>query len=124
DAVRSIKPRAFVAENVPGLLNPKFAEFVENTIESPLGKDYEISKFVSSADGFGVPQSRRRVFFVGIRKGESDKPCQVPGNTHVADDCIELGFLRCSGVREALGLPSSDYDTIAPTLRSGFTGPR
>lgn len=28
------------------------------------------------------------------------------------------------GVREALGLPDIGYDDLAPTFRSGFTGPR
>lgn len=28
------------------------------------------------------------------------------------------------GVREALGLPDIGFDTLAPTLRSGLTGPR
>ena len=31
---------------------------------------------------------------------------------------------KCIGTREALGLPDIGYDTIAPTLRSGLTGPR
>ena len=30
----------------------------------------------------------------------------------------------CMGVREALGLNGIGFDALAPTLRSGFTGPR
>ncbi|WP_197740076.1 DNA cytosine methyltransferase [Vibrio taketomensis] len=60
-AVNTIKPRAFVAENVLGLLNPKFDGFVQKYIYEPLS-DYHIIRFEMHASDFGVPQVRRRVF--------------------------------------------------------------
>lgn len=60
-AVNTIKPKAFVAENVLGLLNPKFEGFVQKYILDELA-DYHIVKFEMHASDYGVPQIRKRVF--------------------------------------------------------------
>jgi DNA (cytosine-5)-methyltransferase 1 len=123
-AIKTIRPRAFVAENVPGLLDPKFHSYVEETIERPFRGSYQIFRFTMGADGFGVPQSRKRVFFVGIRDRKKARLYRPPTPTHTIDEELALGLQRCVGAREALGLPNIGFDWIAPTLRSGFTGPR
>ena len=125
EAVKKILPRAFVAENVPGLLNPKFQKFVEETIDSPLGKQYKIFRFILSSEQFGVPQSRKRVFLVGFRYSRDAGRFIPPSPTHTLEEAHESeGLVKCMGARQALGLPSIGFDRIAPTLRSGFTGPR
>jgi DNA (cytosine-5)-methyltransferase 1 len=123
-AIKAIRPRAFVAENVTGLLDPKFYSYVEETIEKPIRSCYQIFRFTMGAEGFGVPQSRKRVFFVGIRDRKKARFYRPPSPTHTIDEELALGLQRCVGAREALGLPNIGFDWIAPTLRSGFTGPR
>ena len=123
-AVKSIRPRAFIAENVPGLLDPKFHKFIEESIEKPLNQEYEIFRFIIKSETFGVPQSRKRVFFVGIRDKKNANIYKPPYPTHAVKEEKLFGLARCIGVREALGLPAIEFDCIAPTIRSGFTGPR
>jgi DNA (cytosine-5)-methyltransferase 1 len=123
-AVRAIRPTCFVAENVTGLLDPKFAAFVSSTIEKPLGRAYSITRFCLSAESFGVPQSRKRVFFVGFLKKKHFTRFRIPTPTHSPDEELQFGLARGMGARQALGLPNIGFDWIAPTLRSGFTGPR
>ncbi|MXW79373.1 MAG: DNA (cytosine-5-)-methyltransferase, partial [Gemmatimonadetes bacterium] len=53
DAVMSVKPDAFVAENVPGLLDPKFNKYVHTAILEPLEPSYHIAKFKAVASDFG-----------------------------------------------------------------------
>ncbi|PHR54099.1 MAG: DNA (cytosine-5-)-methyltransferase [Arcobacter sp.] len=131
-AVNIIKPKVFVAENVLGLLNPKFEGFVKKYIIDAMS-DYHITKFEMSASDFGVPQIRRRIFFVGFKNSKNSKIFKVPNPTHICeytqkkslfnppiDDKSNLTF----GVRKALGLSDIGYDNIAPTIRSGFTGKR
>jgi len=114
-SVLEIRPRAFVAENVPGLLDEKFSDFVNTFILSPLREFYSITKFVLKADDFGVPQARRRVFFVGFLNEVAAQRFLIPTPTHGED----LNLLPRNTARHALG-----FDCLVPTLRSGFTGPR
>lgn len=132
-AINTIKPKAFVAENVLGLLNPKFEGFVRQYILNQL-KDYHIKKFEMHAADFGVPQIRKRVFFVGFRDKQVFDAFEIPLATHTAEslgqvkkqsfDLFSSALDKTMGVREALGLSNIEFDNLAPTIRSGFTGKR
>jgi DNA (cytosine-5)-methyltransferase 1 len=121
--VLEVKPRAFIAENVPGLLDKKFSAFVERNIVGPLGGEYEIRTFALSAHEFGVPQARRRVFFVGFRNRRDALRFAPPLPTHIERGGLFAG-LPFNTARSSLGLEDIGFDAVAPTLRSGFTGPR
>lgn len=123
-AVRTIRPSAFVAENVPALLQRKFTDYLARTVLEPLGRDYVIHRSVLDAQAFGVPQVRRRVIFVGFRSREAAERFRVPSPTHSYRELPNLALPRCMGAREALGLPNIGVDGPAPTLRSTLTGPR
>lgn len=118
------RPRAFVAENVPGMLDRKFEAFVEHNILQPLRKQYTIFRFKLSAHDFGVPQARRRVFFVGFRSPRDAARWSMPEPTHGDPGSLFGPLLPRSTARGSLGLPDVGVDAVAPTLRSGFTGPR
>lgn len=122
-AVRAIGPSAFVCENVGGLRTKRFESYVRETILQPLEKQYRITSFILDAADYGVPQRRRRIFFVGFRTNDYFERFVPPSPTHIAGE--GLNFLpRASGARQALGLPDIGVDGPAPTIRSGLTGPR
>lgn len=81
-AVTEIKPKAFLAENVPGLKASKFEHYLSQNIVGPLSKDYKISIFQLSAASFGVPQVRTRLFFVGFRNRSLASRFLPPQSTH------------------------------------------
>lgn len=122
--VLQVKPRAFIAENVPGMLDSKFESFIKKNIFSPLSEHYEIFKFNLAAHDFGVPQARRRVFFVGFRAKRDAKLWKAPQPTHGDVEHLLGPMLPRNTARKSLGLSEIGFDTVAPTLRSGFTGPR
>ncbi len=70
-------PRAFVMENVKGLLSMKNGEVLE-TIFSELSRagdfGYNVEYRVLLASDYGVPQNRERVIFIGTRKDLDIKP--------------------------------------------------
>lgn len=69
--VNEIRPKAFVIENVPGLISLFGGQIKENIITKFSQMGYDIKyKIVCSAD-YGVPQMRKRVIFVGV-KGKND----------------------------------------------------
>lgn len=122
--VQQTRPRAFVAENVPGMLDKKFESFVANNIISPLADKYTVFKFKLAAHHFGVPQARRRVFFVGFRAARDAARWEEPKPTHGDEGDLFGPLLPLNTTRRSLGLPDIGFDEVAPTLRSGFTGPR
>ncbi len=123
-AVLTLMPETFVAENVPGLLESKFKHYVDQVILAPLKPTYNIVKFNVLASDFGVPQVRKRVFFVGFRSPRAAKSFQIPEPTHSSQDSLFSSNRLTLGTRKALGLKDIGFDCFCPTLRSGFTGPR
>jgi len=133
--VKSTRPQAFVAENVPALASKKFQSYVKTQILDPLESSYHIRMLILKAEDFGVPQIRRRVIFVGFARKADAKRYVPPSPTHVwaaSGEDSQLRFEiqasqvidRCMGLREALGLPDIGIDDLAPTIRSTLTGPR
>lgn len=61
-----IKPKFFVLENVPGLLSMEKGFFKRDIIERFTQLGYNVNYKVVRASDYGVPQSRKRVFFVGL----------------------------------------------------------
>lgn len=97
--VRIIKPQFFVIENVPQILTRDngFAKNRILSITKKLGYDVQV-KVLSSAD-YGVPQIRRRAFFVGLKEDLNKsfdfnnlKP--IFKNTTVSDAIIDLEELE------------------------------
>jgi DNA-cytosine methyltransferase len=75
--VKRVKPRVFVAENVPDLASARskdlFQDFVDaarnyRTPGSEKERGYYCNWSVLNSADFGVPQARKRLFLVGVRK--------------------------------------------------------
>jgi DNA (cytosine-5)-methyltransferase 1 len=64
--ISEVKPFFFVAENVPGILNEKYDDLVEQSL-SLICDDYDcLDSFALCANDFGAATNRTRVFFIGI----------------------------------------------------------
>jgi DNA (cytosine-5)-methyltransferase 1 len=66
-AVRASKPKVVVFENVPGILTAKLSDgrIAADVIESELDDaGYDVNREVVDASRYGVPQRRKRVFFL------------------------------------------------------------
>lgn len=108
DIIKSLAPKAFLFENVTGLLSARDSEgrlILENLIKEFTSLGYNVSwKKVNAAD-YGVPQLRKRVIVVGI-KGEK---FEFPETTHNEDG--SEGKLPYETVSEAIGdLPPAGND--------------
>lgn len=106
--IQHIKPRAFVFENVTGLLsarNAKGEKIVELLKKAFSDIGYKINlKVLNSAD-YGVPQRRKRVIIVGL---SGDKEFIFPDPTHGSSKESLIPYIS---VQEALGdLPVATED--------------
>lgn len=87
--VDAFRPRFFVLENVPGILSARTrkGESVKEVIKSVAKKlNYNTHMVVLNAADYGVPQSRVRVFFIGIHETLPFNPMLLtpPPSTHQA----------------------------------------
>lgn len=63
--VNEIKPKVFVMENVPGLIRLFKGKVKDQILDDFTSIGYTVKVKQLSADNYGVPQQRKRVFFVG-----------------------------------------------------------
>ncbi len=77
--VEGIHPRWLVMENVTGITSIADGGIVREIFEGMNSLGYRVDKQILRAEEFGVPQERRRVFFVATR---TDAPILFPKPTH------------------------------------------
>lgn len=65
--VRELQPRVFIAENVQGLVRGVAKGIFQNILKQLRESGYEVRAQILDACRLGVPQSRQRIFFVGVR---------------------------------------------------------
>ena len=86
------KPRAVLLENVPGLVEVNDGIGAKRIVEDFAEIGYDIQYKLLYAPEFGVPQIRRRVFFIGLRKGvgkfEFPKPRLSKGEFLTCEEAI------------------------------------
>ena len=66
--LKSKQPKFFLAENVSGMLADRHSEAVRNIIEMFKECGYDLTVSLVNAKDYGVPQERRRVFYIGFRR--------------------------------------------------------
>jgi DNA (cytosine-5)-methyltransferase 1 len=71
--VLELNPLAAIMENVPGIENQKFGCITAN-LQAVLEEHYFLSKWNLNASNYGVPQARKRVFFVASKFGSIMPP--------------------------------------------------
>lgn len=67
-AVQEIRPKAFLMENVAGLLTSKHVKYSASVVQTLESLGYNVFVKVLCAYDYGVAQRRNRVFFVGMKK--------------------------------------------------------
>jgi DNA (cytosine-5)-methyltransferase 1 len=125
--ISRLKPKAFLFENVRGLLNAKwrpggrkgevFASVLEAFNSIP---GYSVAYDLVFAKNYGVPQNRPRVLLVGLRRDLAGVPAGLNGYL----DAVERGFLpgptgrTAPDIQELIGdLEDPDYENGGSTCR-------
>lgn len=81
--VAKLRPAVFIAENVDGIRQNFGGAYLKRVVSDFEQIGYEVDHHILDAAAFGVPQHRRRVFFVGTRQG-SGHTFAWPRPTHRA----------------------------------------
>lgn len=80
-AVERSMPVIFLAENVDGMAQNFSGKFVDRIVANFRNAGYDVTVRILNAVNYGVPQFRRRIFFVGTRSDVS-VPFVWPEPTH------------------------------------------
>jgi DNA (cytosine-5)-methyltransferase 1 len=67
-ALRQCKPKAFIVENVSGMVRSDFQHLLRNKLKNFRHAGYDVNWQVLNAADYGVPQERKRIIIVGIHK--------------------------------------------------------
>lgn len=113
--VLDVKPLAFLMENVPGITTQGSAKLAK--CMKMLGECYNVSEpTVLAAWNYGVPQMRKRVFILGIRKDLGTAP-SFPQPTHIEPSRSPTFLSQAPSVWDAISdIPDVDK---YPELISG-----
>lgn len=104
--VDEIRPKAFVIENVPGLVSLFGGEVRDNIIRIFTEMGYDVQNKILCASDYGVPQSRKRVVFVGIKKGLGKFEYPEISETQVT---CEMALSDLPPLTETVGEAEQDY---------------
>ena len=69
--VSYFQPKAFIMENVPNIISMGKGAVRDDIIEDFTRLGYIVTYKILLASEYGVPQNRRRAFFVGLKNGET-----------------------------------------------------
>lgn len=85
--INDLQPKVFVAENVSGLVKGTAKGYFKLILAEMKKCGYEVSARLLNAKYLGVPQSRERLIFVGVRNDLVEKygvhPCHPVPNNYV-----------------------------------------
>lgn len=117
-ALRQIRPKAFIVENVSGMRRADFAHLLNNQLTRFRLAGYKVTYQVLDARQYGVPQERSRLFFVGIRSDIGIR-YTFPEPTHTIEPLAKgegtgSALPKCPTIRDAIGdlpeWPLGEYD--------------
>jgi DNA (cytosine-5)-methyltransferase 1 len=76
--LREYRPQAFVLENVQKITTMRRGEVLEQLRLALEECGYNVTVWDLMASSYGVPQQRRRLFFVGIKRGRVQTSTEIP----------------------------------------------
>ncbi|WP_435011729.1 DNA cytosine methyltransferase [Tundrisphaera lichenicola] len=103
-AVRRWQPRAFVMENVPGMLSIGGQNMAEDIGGDLADSGYRVGYAVLNAVWYGVPQFRERLFFIGVRNDLAARPAMPPASHRSAT--MPSGYFTTANSSRSSQLPA------------------
>lgn len=115
--VKEFRPKYFVLENVPNIVTTSGGYFKNLIIEEFDKLGYSVDARVLNASDFGIPQDRRRAFFIGqLGTLEYGFPEPLMTKTTIKDAIYDLPFIASGEGQEIAKYDkpaSSDYQKKA-----------
>lgn len=112
------KPKAFLMENVPNIISMGKGSVKEHIIKDFEKLGYKVVYKILMASDFGVPQNRRRAFFVGLKNGEEfEFPEQIVIDKVTSEEAIS--DLTEDSILDGTAYPFPPKSKFQTTIRNG-----
>jgi DNA-cytosine methyltransferase len=126
--LKGLQPRAFVAENVSGLVKGKAKGYFKDILAELKGCGYVVRAKLLDAQWLGVPQMRQRIIFVGVREdlgAEPVHPAPLPFRYSVRDAIpwiAEVSHVHYSSEQSERHTFKDAGEVSAPTVKQSYGG--
>ena len=117
-AIQKLQPLIFIAENVDGLSQNFKGKFLEQIVRDFENIGYKVIFRILDSANYGVPQHRRRIFFVGIKDRSLLNDFEFPMQTHRSLD--RNGESKISRTPDLIDNVEFDYQRNAVTIREAI----
>ena len=120
--LRGLRPKAFVMENVSGMVKGDFKLIFAEILRTLKGCGYRVKARLLNAMFYGVPQSRERMIFIGVREDMGREPSHPSGwSAPIPMREVVGNFAGRVVAWRNKGGPHDyrSHDEVAPTLDKG-----
>lgn len=113
--LRGLQPKVFVMENVSGMVKGKMKLIFAEILQELKASGYKVSARLLNAMYFGVPQSRERMIFIGVRDDLPAVPSHpVAECAPVTAECSVTGVSNKTFNRPLATVATSIWQTVKP----------
>lgn len=111
--LRGLQPKVFVMENVSGMVKGKMKLIFADILKELKASGYQVSARLMNSMYYNVPQSRKRMIFIGVRNDLNITPSHPKPQTKPITVKETIGHLEGKVNRNSI------YNTYAPFLKCG-----
>lgn len=117
--LRGLKPKVFIMENVSGMVKGVMKLVFVEILKELKASGYKVSARLLNAMYFGVPQSRQRMIFVGVREDLGIEPSHPGAETEVVT--VRQAFNNIPDLLEVKH-PTGEAKKIVDEMKQGEDG--
>ena len=118
--VKEKRPQAVFLENVANYVTHQNGETLKRTLEMLREAGYVANHSVLNASEYGVPQARKRLYIVGVRKDREKVPFRFP--EPVEEKIALKEFLVSKEEAEGMAIERSDIDIYKTDVSGDLNG--
>ena len=123
EAVKVFKPTYFVLENVSNILTTANGFFKEEIINGFEELGYKVNAKTLNASDFGIPQNRKRAFFIGsLKNSVIEFPSLKNTKTTIKEAIYDLPFIESGEGEDFFEYKKKPISEYQKKLRKGSKG--
>lgn len=117
--VKELKPKVFLMENVPNIMSMGKGVVKDAILEDFTSIGYNVSTKILLASDFGVPQNRKRAFFIGVKDNKQKFEFPEPTQTEKINTKDAISDLPDIDLEDGVKYPLPPISPFQKAMRNG-----